>query len=414
MKVALISTYLEQGGAAIACYRLFQALKNNNVDAKLVVARANNSFQNKNIKVVLNSKLKLSFNTTKFAFEKLSIKWTVSERENLFRFSTMQYGCSISNLPEILDADIIHLHWINNGFISMNELEKLVLLNKPIVWTMHDMFPFTGGCHHSRHCENFQTSCHECFYLKPNKNNASKILDRKRKIYRNIHAVACSKWLKKRAEKSRGLFDSIQDIPNSLNPLIFKENNRQTIRENLSFNNDSKVILFVAAHITDKRKGIGLLIDALKILKDNTDYKNLCLLIVGEVRDDKIFEVLDMPILRAGYVTLESEMIKFYTAADVFVTPSLEENLPNTIMESMACSTPCVGFKVGGIPEMIDHKVNGFVANADNSKSLADGLDWVLNRDLRALARAKVELKYEEKHVVNQYRTLYQKLLKQN
>ena len=172
-----------------------------------------------------------------------------------------------------------------------------------------------------------------------------------------------------------------------------------------------RLLLFGALNVTDKRKGIDYLIEALRRMEK----QDVELVVFGQVKDD-IRGLFPVPIHSMGYLSDESKIVALYNAVDMFITSSLEENLPNTIMESMACGTPCVGFEIGGIPEMIDHRVNGYVANYKDAGDLANGIQWVLEHEDRlALSDAcvkKVQENYTEEVVAKQYTALYEKLLK--
>ena len=177
------------------------------------------------------------------------------------------------------------------------------------------------------------------------------------------------------------------------------------------------MILFGAANVTDKRKGIYYLIDAINQLLtvEPRLAEKMGIVVFGEAKAEFV-SLVKIPVYPLGYVSDITQIVTLYNAIDVFVTSSLEENLPNTIMEAMACGVPCVGFQVGGIPEMIDHKENGYVAAYKDAADLATGIDWVLNKaDRKKLsfnARKKVEENYSEAVVAKQYIELYRSLLK--
>lgn len=400
MKVVIINTSECIGGAAVAAGRLGKALKQSGIQVEKLVRKGT------------------WLNRFRFYWERLIIfLYNHLNRKNLFAVSIANTGTDLSGYPSVRDADIIHFHWINQGFLSLKDIEALVKLNKPVVWTMHDMWPCTGICHHARDCEKFQTECESCFFLKSKgKDLSTFIFDKKLSLYKdaNITFVGCSRWLSDRAKKSYLLRNkTVLSIPNPIDTKVYHLMDQGTARELLGLPLGKRLLLFGALNVTDKRKGIDYLIEALrKIEKQNVE-----LVVFGQVKDD-IRGLFPVPIHSMGYLSDESKIVALYNAVDMFITSSLEENLPNTIMESMACGTPCVGFATGGIPEMIDHCVNGYVANYKDASDLANGIRWILEHmDRQALSEAcvkNVQENYTEEVIVMKYLSLYQNILYKN
>lgn len=400
MKIVILNTSERTGGAAVAAGRLGKALKQAGIQVDKLVRDDT------------------WLNRFRFYWERLIIfLCNHLNRKNLFAVSIANTGTDLSGNPSIKEADIIHLHWINQGFLSLKDIEALVKLNKPIVWTMHDMWPCTGICHHARDCEKFQTGCQSCFFLKSKgKDLSTSVFDKKLSLYKdaNITFVGCSRWLSGRAKKSYLLQDkTVLSIPNPIDTEVYHPMGQGTARELLGLPSGKKLLLFGALNVTDKRKGIDYLIAALrKIEKPDVE-----LVVFGQVKDD-IRGLFPVPIHSMGYLSDESKIVTLYNAVDIFITSSLEENLPNTIMESMACGTPCVGFEIGGIPEMIDHKINGYVTNYKDANDLANGIQWVLEHgDRQALSDAcvkKVQENYTDEVIAGKYLALYQNILCKN
>lgn len=397
MKIVIINTSERTGGAAVAAERLSKALKKSGIQVDKLVRKDT------------------WLNRFRFYWERLIIfLCNHLNRKNLFTVSIANTGTDLSEDSLVKEADIIHLHWINQGFLSLRDIEKLVKLNKPIVWTMHDMWPCTGICHHARDCEKFQTRCESCFFLESkNKDLSTSVFDKKLSLYKNanITFVGCSQWLANRAKKSyllRG--NTVLSIPNPIDTEVYHPIEQGMARELLGLPSEKKLLLFGALNVTDKRKGIDYLIEALNII----EMQDMELVVFGQVKDDirGLFPVL---IHSMGYLSDESKIATLYNAVDMFITSSLEENLPNTIMESMACGTPCVGFATGGIPEMIDHCVNGYIANYKDANDLANGIQWVLeNKDRQSLSDVcvkKVRENYTEEVVAKRYMALYKELI---
>ena len=419
MKILLLNTSEKIGGAAIACHRLMDALNANGVKAKMLVRDKQTA--NPNIVNINTNKWEKAFNKWRFLWEKIVIfLHNGFSKKKLFRVSIANTGTDISKHPLVQKADVIHLHWINHGFLSLKDIERLSYLGKPIVWTMHDMWPCTGICHHSRECNAYYEQCHHCFYLHANSKNRDlsyQIFLQKLSLSRisDIHYVTCSFWLKDRAEKSALLFNhTCINIPNPININLYHPKDSIDAREKLSLPKNQKLILFGSAKITDERKGIAYMIKACEILHSRSNNKAVSLVVFG-TQSDVIKDSVPFPVYSLNYLSKTEDIIHLYNAVDLYVTPSLDENLPNTIMESMACGTPCVGFNTGGIPEMIDHKTNGYVANYKDAEDLANGICWVLEEanyeQLSQNARQKVVENYSEDVVAKRYLTLYKSLL---
>lgn len=405
MNVLIISTSDIHGGAAIAAFRLMNALRAGGVGAKMLVR---DKYSNAGGVVRIGGKIQDKWN---FCWErgKIFLNNRLS-RDNLFDISIANTGVSVTGHPEFKAADIIHLHWINQGMLSIGEIGKILASGKKVVWTMHDMWPFTGICHHAGACVRFRHSCGNCPYLKtPLENDLSRRIFRKKQTTYargRIEFVACSRWLGRIAEKSpltKG--HRVVSIPNPIDTGKYFPGDKTEAKRKLGLPADKKIVLFAAVKASDKRKGTDYLIEAGRRLKD----KEVLFLVAG-TNGDEIARQLPALSVNAGFVAPD-KMPDFYNAADVFVTPSLQENLPNTLMEAMSCGTPCVGFNTGGIPEMIDHRKNGYVAEYRDAEDLTRGLLWTLfEADFRQLSenvREKVLSEYAEEIIVNRYLTIY-------
>jgi len=414
MKVVILNTFERTGGAAIAANRLMKALIKNGIEAKTLVLYKQTGDQN--VISIQSSSIKKQLARLYFLWE----RWIIFvhnrfSRKNLFSVSIANTGFDVSMHPLVKEADIIHIHWINQGFLSLSDLKKLAASGKPIVWTMHDMWPYTGICHHARECDHFTRECGQCFFLqsKRDKDMSHKIfLQKKQHIFsnNNLTFIACSTWLANKTKIS-GLSTNhtVISIPNPIDVSLFNVLDKAISREKLGLPKDKKILLFGAVNVTDTRKGFDYLLEALKKI----DTTMLCLAIFGQAKKE-FTSLVKIPVYSIGYLNSHEKIVTVYNAVDLFITPSLEENLPNTIMEAMACGTPCVGFNTGGIPEMIDHKLNGYVASYKSTEDLANGINWVLKEaDYPVLsdnARKKAESTYNETIVAKQYIDLYMRL----
>jgi len=405
VRVLIVNTSERTGGAAVAANRLMMALNNNGVKAKMLVRDK----ESDSLTVVgLPKSPMLNWH---FLWERLVIFFHCRfSRKHLFEIDLANTGSDITKLREFQEADVIHLHWINQGMLSLSGIRKILKSGKPVVWTMHDIWPATAICHLTLNCRNFTTHCHNCRLL-PGKGSSSdlstSVWRKKEKMLEDssIYFVTCSHWLEQEAKASallRG--QKIVSIPNPIDTHIYRSGDKQAARKNLGLPEDKRLILFVSQRVTNKNKGMDYLIDACRQLKD---YE---LVILGGHAE----EVVDQLPLKAhplGYVNDERRIVEIYQAVDVFVLPSLSENLPNTIMEAMACGVPCVGFKVGGIPEEIDHKRNGYVAEYRDSDDLARGIRWILSEadydQLSQEAVRKVAHSYSQQSVAISYLDVY-------
>ncbi len=407
MKVLIVNTSERTGGAAVAANRLMHALINNGVKAKMLV-------RDKDSQALTVIQLpQTSFLRWNFLWERFIIFCRLHfSRKHLFEVDIANTGSDITRLREFKEADVIHLHWINQGMLSLNGIKKILRSGKPVVWTMHDIWPATAICHVTLGCSNFTAQCNHCWLL-PGGGSANdlsaSIWDKKRQMLdgENIFYVACSRWLELEAKKS-GLLNGqkVVSIPNPIDTRIYKIGDKQEARKRLGLPPDKKLILFASQRVTNENKGMHYLIDACKQLEKD----NVGVVILGG-HAEEVEAQLPLDAYPLGYINDERRIVDVYNASDVFVLPSLSENLPNTIMEAMACGVPCVGFRVGGIPEEIDHKRNGYVAEYRNADDLARGIHWILaEADYDALSRNavhKVAQNYSQQAVALQYQEVY-------
>lgn len=414
----IVNTSERTGGAAIAAGRLTEALKSHGIKAKMLVR---NKQTDRISTVALGGGWK---QVRKFVWERVVI-WINSHfrRERLFSVDIANTGNDITRLPEFKEADLIHLHWINQGMLSLKVIRKILASGKPVVWTMHDMWPCTGICHHARTCTAFHSECGACpmIYSQKRKDLSTRIFRQKQRLYASggIHFVTCSHWLEGMAKQSALLANQpVSVIPNPISTTLFHPMKQTEARQKLALPTEGKLILFGSVKLTDKRKGIDYMVEACRLLaKQHPALKEQLALVAVGMHAAELQPLVPFKVHNMGYVREEHQLAEIYNAADLYVIPSLDENLPNTIMEAMACGTPCVGFPTGGIPEMIDHLKNGYLTKEHSAEQLAEGIYTLLTtpayESLSHEAVAKVNACYSERSVANQYGQLYAKLLKE-
>ena len=413
MKILFLNTSDISGGAARACYRIFKGVQ---------------KIEGSDVKLLVKNKTSDDFSvmTEKRMFRK--ILGQVKSILDILLTKLLKTGNKIIHSPAVFSSldtkkiknfnpNIIHLHWICGGFVSVADLKKI---RKPIIWTLHDMWAFCGAEHYAKDTKRYVEG-----YTGKNRPKFEKGFDlnrwtwkRKMRNWKNLDLtiVTPSKWLAECARKSV-LFKNkrIKVIPNGIDTSMFKPINKKTARDILNFPQDKKLILFGAMNATDDpRKGFKFIQEALGEIFNRENNENIELVVFGSSKTEKEIG-LGFKINYLGKISDEVTLSLIYSSADLFVIPSLEDNLPNTIMESLSCGTPCVGFKVGGIPDMIEHKKNGYLAEYKNSKDLAKGIEWILSNknytELCQNARKKVVDYFDIKIIARKYKKLYEEIL---
>ncbi len=436
VKVLILSTSDTQGGAAVAALRLADALDNIGVEVRVLVCKK----RGVDAKVYELCRGKLNRYKHKWAFlaERAMIyKANGRDRSKLFHVSTSAFGLDISHHPLVAWADILHLHWINQGFLSLQGLERVATLGKAIVWTMHDLWPATAICHHPRHCTHFREEqpcgCCEQINSKQVRDLSRCVAERKKALYARLQPVllGCSHWIAEQAAASTILSGRpILSIPNPINTDLFSPMDRAEARAALGLTFDCPspyLILFGAVKADDYRKGIGEMSRTLQLLySDRPELRGrLKLITFGHLAPEAASMFPDFETVRMGYISSTETMKLLYNAVDLFVTPSLEENLPNTIMEAQACGTPSLGFATGGIPEMISNELLGHVSPYRSADDMADYIyrHWQASYDQdgqetpfggsqREACRRSAVQRYDRTVVAKLHLALYEKLLR--
>ena len=420
MRVLIVNTSERTGGAAVAASRLMEALNNNGVKAKMLVR--DKETDRLTVAAVPGQKWMQFY----FLWERFVVWLRLHfNRKHLFEVDIANCGADVTQLPEFQEADVVHLHWINQGMLSLKGIRKILNTGKPVVWTMHDIWPATAICHLTLDCRNFETQCAHCRLLPGNGSTndlSTQIWKRKQQMLndRQITFVTCSQWLAGEAQKSALLKGQrVVSIPNPIDTHIYTPKDKQQARQRVGLPTEGRIILFASQRVTNRNKGMGYLQEACRLLAEQYPEKkeDITVAILGG-HAEEIEGQLPFRTCPLGYVNDEQRIVDIYNAADVFVLPSLSENLPNTIMEAMACGVPSVGFRIGGIPEEIDHQQNGYVADYCSSEDLARGIWWTLyEADHEAVRKAclqKVAHNYSQQSVANRYLEVYESLHRHN
>lgn len=405
MKILHICTE-DYGGAGKATLRLHFGLKSIGADSKVLVLRR--KFRDSSVVRFSQSGHLLKY--AKCAWDKLNDGWILTKfkiygsyllrGEDPFTYDRTEY--TVSRHPLVREADIIDLRWIA-GMVDYGEFFSN-LRNKPIAWRLDDMNPFTGGCHYSHGCTKYESGCGSCFQLGSKDPNdiSRRIFKRKEKAYRghHIHIVTPSQWLTECAKNSQLFKDfKVEVIPYGIPVSLFVKRNRQYCRDILNLPQDKILILFGAEYKAE-RKGFKWLIQALKLLKKKVDVSKIALVTFGpRWFMPAFFKELGFSVYQLGYIQDETRLSCVYSAADMFIIPSVEDNLPNTMLESMACSTPVVAFSAGGIIDVIEPYQTGLLAEVKNVEELAEKIEWMINhpdrrQEIGENGRRLIEQKY--------------------
>lgn len=411
MKILIVNTSDIDGGAARAAYRLHKALLNSGIDSQMLVQ---NKTSDDYTILATNTKIQKAINKLRPTFDSLPIRFYKNRTKTLFSTAYTPFSNIVDRINEI-NPDIVHLHWICAGMMSIEEIARI---KAPIVWSLHDMWAFTGGCHYDEECKGYEKECGNCKVLGSQKQNdlSRKIWQKKQKIFsnkKNITIVGLSNWLNECSKTSSLLKDKNHiNLPNPIDTNIFKPFDKEKSRELWSLPKDKKLVLFGAMGATsDPRKGFKELSVTIQNFNKNL---NIEFVVFGSSKPQNAPD-LGFKTHYLGSLHDDISLVTLYSAVDAMVVPSLQENLSNAIMESLACATPVVGFDIGGNSDMIEHQNTGYLAQPFDTDDLANGIEWVLSNEhydeLCANARAKVLKEFDSKIVAQKYIELYNKVL---
>ncbi|HAO47481.1 MAG TPA: glycosyl transferase family 1 [Chitinophagaceae bacterium] len=318
--------------------------------------------------------------------------------KKLGSFSYPVLGNNLAKLDEVKNADVIYIHWALKGMLNFRSIEQIAALNKPVVIFLHDMWNITGGCHHSFDCVKYKTEgCGNCpMFPEENKNDLSaKEFRKKMKIYsryNNLYFVSPGRWLYDCARESLLTRDKPAFyIPNLLDKNIYKPVDKNAARQVLNIDANETVIAFGAITVGSPYKGWAYLQKALALLMQSAPHQDISVLIFGSSYKKEIADAIPFKVKFMGYLKDEYSTALVYNAADVFIAPSLAEAFGYVVMEALSCGTPVVGFDVGGIPDMVKHKENGYLAKYKDAEDLAEGIRYCLTNDVRGYLPPAIE-----------------------
>ena len=411
LKILHINTWDIQGGAARAAYRLHRGLLTENMDSQMLVQSKSSDDH-----TVMGPETKIQKVVGKIRpiLDALPVGLYKNRTKTSFSPSWLPFSNIVYKINQI-NPDIVHFHWIAGGMIRIKDIAQIKV---PIVWSLHDMWAFTGGCHYDEECGKYINNCGKCKVLGSNNKNdlSRKTFQIKEKIYAKsvkLTIVGLTRWLAECARNSmllKGM--NIVNLPNPIDANIFKPLDKNIARDILSLQKDKKIILYGAMSATsDPRKGFRQFMEVITNLKS----KDIELVVFGGGKP------LNAP--KAQYKTRymgrlfdDVSLQVLYSAADVMVVPSLQEAFGQTATESMACGTPVVAFGITGLLDIVDHLSNGYLAKPFDALDMAKGIEWVINnkdyKQLSAKAREKVLKEFDSKVVAKKYIKLYDDILR--
>ena len=414
MKVTLLNHSDTLGGASVVTFRLMQALRKEGVDAQMLVL--SKTSDSESVTQLCSRRRR----NRAFLSERLNIFLRNGfSKANLFKVSTASHGVSLISHPLVADADVIAINWINQGMMSLDELEALTQLGKPIIWTMHDMWCLTGVCHHALECENYKAQCGNCQFISSGgrkKDLSHTTWRRKNEIFKNsnIYFVPVSNWLAEKCRQSSLLADKQVEVIHNAFPIDFYTTTPTSLVQGFGIDYDKNLILMGAARLDDPIKGFDYAIEALNIFSEkNPDWAKKCeVVFFGDIRDEQLLRRMRMPYLHLGRINDSKVIRQLYASAKVVISTSLYETLPGTLIEGQAAGCVPVSFGMGGQADIIDHKVNGYIAEYKSPQSIAEGIVWALEAaPNREMLHNSVREKFASKVIAQKYIELFEKLL---
>ena len=421
MRITHLSTYDNAGGAARAAYRLHKGLIAAGQESRMVTLFKESVDRT----VILFDPPRDTLTRVRRGLKRRLLERVGNEISarppglGLFTDDRSQHGADV--LRQLPPTEVLNLHWVA-GFIGYRPFFRRLPSELPVVWTLHDMNPFTGGCHHAGDCNGFHARCGACPQLGSSveKDTSRQVWNRKRQAYgsvsgRKITLVTPSRWLAARAkESSLGQGFQVAVIPNGLSTEIFRPRDRRVARQAFGLAPEAKVVLFASYYSKDGYKGFPTLLDALARVRGKTDLVGLT---VG-LGAPELFQGSPVPIKTLGFIEAEERTALVYCAADLFVLPSCQDNFPNTAVEALACGLPVIGSNVGGIPEIVRDGITGLLVEPGDARALAGGIEELagnrerreeMSANCRRVAVQEYALEIQAERYVELYSSLVQK-----
>ena len=405
MKIVHINCSDVSGGAAIASRRLCEAMISNGIDSKLLVLRKNRNCEYiREIGGVFKQVFHKIVERCVFKIEK--------KIDPIATYSLMCNGRDFSSLKDVKDADIIFIHWVNGGTLSIKGIRNILHLSKPTYLYMHDMFYITGGCHHSFGCYEFENYCEKCkittnniFWKKLSKKQLTIKVD-SWSSFTNLHFIAPSSWLTNLAKMSRIAHGHpVFQIPNVIDTNIYKPIARTP--EIYGLDKEKFTILFGNASLDSPYKGIRYIVECLHQLDPN---KFQCIIIGRD--NNNLFKNLPIKTAFTGFLSKDADLVQAYNSCDTMVISSIAENYPNVVVEAMACGKPCIGFNIGGIPDLIINNETGLIVGEISSASLAESIVFMEeNPQLYEIMKVNCRQYIQENNSYSNLKQIYEAVL---
>lgn len=415
-KIIHISSDDIKYGASRAGYRLHKSLLDQGITSKMIVLK---KFGDDHTVIGPPNILSKGMGFIRPFIDELPLNILHRNRQNT-QWSLNWFPGTVLKIFRREKPDLVHLHWIGGGTISIAQLARIPC---PMVWTFHDMWAFTGGCHYTGECTGYYDKCGACPQLKSSRSSdlSRWTWNRKEKWWRqmNVTIITPSNWMARCVKESRLLHTlPIRSIPYCLDLQTYRAIEREQARTILNLPRGKKLILFGAVNAaSDTRKGFHFLQPTLQTLYRECQDIGIELVIFGASESP---DSPDMGFKTHYMGTLSDDvtLALLYSAADVFIAPSIQDNLPNTVLEATACGTPSVAFNIGGMSDLIEHKITGYLAQPFSTKDLGRGIIWILEKEDRyqamsRSARGKAERDFSPNGVAKEHINLYNEIIHQ-
>ncbi|HEX7008040.1 MAG TPA: glycosyltransferase family 4 protein [Alphaproteobacteria bacterium] len=413
MKILHLSTTDIQGGAARGAFWLHKALQQQGVESIMFVDR---KYSDDDTVLTESGAIARTGSRIRSRLDRMPLARYDVTQDSFWSIGWVPHP--IEHVVRRINPDIVHLHWVGDGFMPISTLSRL---DYPIVWTLRDMWSFTGGCHYTAGCDRYRLGCGACPQLRSDDpmDLSARVWQRKRRAWRDadLWLVPISDWLAQCAREST-LFDShpIEVIPNGVDTNRFRAHDAAVGRAHWDLPQDKRLILFGGIDpLRDPRKGFAELVAALKLLAADGWADRAMLVVFGATAEGAPPDC-GIPARFVGHVSDDDDLARLCAAADVMATPSIQEAFGKTLIEAMACATPVVAFNTGGPTDIVDHGSNGYLATPGDIADFAAGLAWCLTDERRReslaeRARATAERQFDISVVASRYRALYARIL---